>query len=510
VQGNLTRDRLPEVIQSLGRERESGMLQVSRDDVSKRIYFGRGSMVFARSTLHSDRLGEMLVRRGELTRSNLALASNKMRARREKLGATLVSLGLMSQHQMRSRLQDQVRGIIHSLFTWKEGDFRFQPESSVPGTDVPLDLPTVPIILEGTRLTAPEVVHAALGDMERVVTNTKDPRVVAHYANLTPEEGFVLSRIDGTATLANIVSMSPLAEEETLRCLYGLLSSGFLDLGKKSKEVAPSTPKRRDPIEIFHRPMTPSPARPRRERNPSPPAPSREDGLVHETIDEKHRALSTGTYYDWLEVNRTADTKEIKKAFATLIKKYHPDRHRPEVARAVGGKLEAILTKATQAYETLCDAQSRRRYDNSLRTEAPKGEVAATSNVPPKPEAKPRTPSENMAERYYREAKKYFTQRDYHEVVKLMEEAVGIDGSKVRYHCLLAQALSHNPKWRRTAEEHFKKALALEPFDTESLVGLAELYEAVGLARRAQALYAEAVEIDPGSAILRMKLTALE
>ena len=82
MQGNLTQNQLPDVIQSLGRERESGVLQLSRDNVSKRIYFGRGSMVFARSTVHSDRLGEMLVRKGALTRSNLALASNKMRARR--------------------------------------------------------------------------------------------------------------------------------------------------------------------------------------------------------------------------------------------------------------------------------------------------------------------------------------------------------------------------------------------------------------------------------------------
>ena len=71
-----------------GRDRETGVLQLPQEDASKRIYFGRGSMVFARSTVHSDRLGEMLVRKGELTRSNLALASNKMRARRERLGTS--------------------------------------------------------------------------------------------------------------------------------------------------------------------------------------------------------------------------------------------------------------------------------------------------------------------------------------------------------------------------------------------------------------------------------------
>ena len=508
MQGNLTQNQLPDVIQSLGRERESGVLQLSRDNVSKRIYFGRGSMVFARSTVHSDRLGEMLVRKGALTRSNLALASNKMRARREKLGTTLVALGLMSEHQMQTRLAEQVRGIIHSLFKWNEGVFRFQQESSVVETGVPLDLPTVPIILEGTRLIDPAAVRAAVGDVAGVATYTKDPRVIAHYANLTPEEGFVFSRVDGTATLSDIVSMSPLDEVETLRCLYGLLASGFLEVGKKkSREVAPSVQKRQEPIEVFHQPPVRTVAKLKRDPRTASTADERR---VQEDIEEKLRSLSTGTYYDRLEVHRTAAPKELKKAFTTLIKKYHPDRHPPEIVETAGRKLEAILTKVTQAQETLCNAQSRRRYDNSLRTEAPKGEVTAKPSIPPKPEPKPPTSSENMAERYYREAKKYFAQRDFHEVVKLMEEAVGIGPSKVRYQCLLAQALSRNPKWRRNAEEHFKKALGLDPFDAESLIGLAELYEAVGLAHRAQALYIEAVEIDPGNAILRMKLTALE
>ncbi len=507
MQGNLTRDRLPDVIQSLGRGRENGILQLARDDVSKRIYFGRGSMVFARSTLHSDRLGEMLVRKGELSRSNLALASNKMRARRARLGATLVSLGLMSPHQLQTRLAEQVQGIIYSLFTWSDGEYRFQPESGALEPDVPLDLPTVPIILEGTRRMEHAVVRSALGDVGRVVSYTKDPRVITHYANLTPQEGFVLSRVDGASSLSDIVSISPLAEVETLRCLYGLLASGFLEIGSKSREVAPSENRRKDPIEIFHRPVATTPAKPKRVDGPSA---TNEDLRTQEDIEAKHRSISSGTYFDWLELRRTAETKEVKKAFAVMVMKYHPDRHRPTVVEAVGSKLETILTKVTQAHETLCDPQARRRYENSMRSEAPKGDVDAKSATPPKLAPKPPTPSEDMAERYYREAKRFFAQKDYHEVVKLMEEAVRIDPSKVRYQCLLAQSLSHNPKWRKNAEECFKTALGLDPFDTECLVGLAELYEAVGLTRRAQSLYAEAVEIDPGNAISRMKLGALE
>ena len=507
VQGSLTQGRFPDLIQSLGRKGENGVLQVSRDETEKRIYFGRGSMVFARSNLHADRLGEMLVRRGELTRANLALASNKMRARRQKLGVTLVTLGLMSKRQVRARLEEQVRGIIRSVFAWEDGVFQFRPQPKPIVSPLKLDLPAVPIILEGTRLMDIGTVRKALGNLGRVVSYTQDPCVIQHEANLTPEEGFVLSRVDGVVSLEEIVSICPLAEEDTLRCLYGLLASGFLEMGQKTREVTPS-PERRTPIEVFHHARPPAAA-----SRPEVPAPkvkepelSPEERFVKDDIEAKCASLTGGTYYDWLEVKKTASQKEIKKAFSRMIKKYHPDRHRTPALAGVANKLETIVTKVTQAHENLSDPQRRNRYDNSLRTEAPKGE--AVVRLPKSPPSSPKSPSSNerTAVRYYREAKQYFAKRDFHETVKLMEAAVELDGKKVRYHCLLAQALSRNPKWRKGAEEHFKAALALDPFDSESLIGLAELYEAVGLNRRAQALYNEAIEVDPGNAVLRVKL----
>ena len=516
MQGNLNIERLPRVLQELGRGQQTGTLEVSKDDINKAIHFGKGAMVFARSSVHDDRLGELLVRNGALSRSHLALASNKMRARKQRLGSTLVSLGLLSSHQVQAGLEEQMRRIICSLFTWDEGAFRFQEEARPVVSDMPVDLPTVPIILEGTRKMTPWTVERELGDLSRVASCTKDPRVIAHYANLTPEEGFVLSRVDGTLTLSDIVSVSPLTELDTLRSLYGLLSSGFLDVGAKSREVAPSE-RNKTPMAPMPPPAAKRASKPTATAKPTASAPSatqqtsrpEETSWIREEIEAKYRSLSSGTYYDWLEIRKTEDLKEIKRAFARLIKKYHPDRHQSPDLAPLRKQLEAIVTKVTQAHEALGQQVTKRRYDNSLRTEAPKGEVVRPVE-PPKPE-QPRAPDPGKirAERYFKEAKKYYQSRDFHETVKLLEEAVELDGDNVRYHCLLAKALSHNPKWRKNAESHFKAALAIDPFDTECLVGLAELYEAVGLSRRAQALYAEAVEIDPGNAIWRMKLNAL-
>jgi len=62
-------------------------------------------------------------------------------------------------------------------------------------------------------------------------------------------------------------------------------------------------------------------------------------------------------YYQVLNVSRSADEKEIKRAYRRLARKYHPDVNPGDKAA------EERFKEISEAYEVLSDKQKRARYD---------------------------------------------------------------------------------------------------------------------------------------------------
>lgn len=85
------------------------------------------------------------------------------------------------------------------------------------------------------------------------------------------------------------------------------------------------------------------------------------------------------SYYDDLGVPRDAPTTEIRRAYKTLAKKWHPDKN-PNC-----GECKETFSKIAKAYETLNDEKARREYDET-------GGVADAELVSPR--SVPITPEE--------------------------------------------------------------------------------------------------------------------
>jgi curved DNA-binding protein CbpA len=493
MEGSLDQTPVPEVVQSFTASGRSGVLHLSRGSTTKRIYFRDGAIVFASSDDTAERLGERLVRAGALKPSELELACRVLASSHLRLGATLVEMGYLSTDELDRRVKEQITSIVHSLFPWESGVFRAEIRDRPIAPDLERnDLSTRSLLMEGVRrIEDVSTIRRGLGDLEGALSYALDPAKLQNDLDLTPAEGFVLSRVDGATSPGEIAKLSPLGEDETLRCVYALVAAGILEVrGVERPAISVSPPQESE--------LSPEALR------------------FLEEMREKRQASVGNTLYQLLEIEPSATPDAVKAAYFRLAKRLHPDHRAGLKVADADGVLDDLYLRVKDAYEVLSSETERRRYDFALCQKVERqarADATAAANPAPKGRSQPSAPASAVdpgskktfttsqtARIHFGNGEKYFGDGRYHEAIEELRTAVRLDPSRAEYHRALGRALSKNPRWRKQAEDAFSKALELNRFDADSYVGLGELYHDGGLETRAKKMFEEALAVDPDNA----------
>ena len=75
--------------------------------------------------------------------------------------------------------------------------------------------------------------------------------------------------------------------------------------------------------------------------------------------------------YELLEVSEKASPEVIKKAYITLVKKYHPDLQPDDEKKSAEDKIKEI----NEAYEVLSDKAKKESYDRKLQMQRVKKNI---------------------------------------------------------------------------------------------------------------------------------------
>lgn len=89
------------------------------------------------------------------------------------------------------------------------------------------------------------------------------------------------------------------------------------------------------------------------------------DKMFEAAWAERQRKANKKTAYDVLEIAPEASAEEIKKAYKTAVKKYHPDHN-------AGKNANAQFRSVQKAYDLLKDEDKKAEYDATLLTPAEK------------------------------------------------------------------------------------------------------------------------------------------
>jgi hypothetical protein len=140
LNGNLVETPFSDVITVLRLQKATGTLTCGTGTGARSVYMKNGQIIFATSNDERDRLGEVMVAAGKITRNQLerALSLHKESVGLKKIGAIFVENGFVAPKDLFNGLKLQVRGIIHHLFLLTEGPYQF--DERMPADVIPLQI----------------------------------------------------------------------------------------------------------------------------------------------------------------------------------------------------------------------------------------------------------------------------------------------------------------------------------------------------------------------------------
>jgi hypothetical protein len=227
ITGNLKTMELSELLQWVSQGKKNGTLVLDNSKVKKQIYFLHGKIVASGSTDPSEYLGHFLVSHGYIREEELAKAMETQAATRMMLGKILVTIGCISEADLKRLLVLKTEESIYDTFSWKEADFRFIDGETIERGMIPLALDVEAVILNGMK---------RLDDWQRIRKIIPSSDAIPVAIGFTDAEGIdeadhrILTLVNDDRTIRELCLETHSSEFHVCEVLFRQISRGKLKI----------------------------------------------------------------------------------------------------------------------------------------------------------------------------------------------------------------------------------------------------------------------------------------
>jgi hypothetical protein len=267
LEGTIKDFGLPDIFQLIGLQRKTGLLTLKHAQDQVTVYFENGMVVNADSASKrlEDRLGNVLVKQGKLSKDRLEEALATQKQTLQRLGHVLITQSYITPKDLKDAITVQVSQIVFKVFRWRDGEYHFAPSDTVDYDRENFNPMSADFILmEGIRMVDEwPIIEKKIPSMDIVFKPAVDPnsievgggaeeegserkRSAASSSNkirLTPEEERIFRKVDGTQTVQGIIDSVGMSEFDTCRMLFDLLNRNLITtVGRGAAKQAEAVP----------------------------------------------------------------------------------------------------------------------------------------------------------------------------------------------------------------------------------------------------------------------------
>ena len=252
---NLRDFTITQLLNLINLAHKSGTLIVEGPNEAAWINFRDGKLAYAQVGQEDNSLATILYKANKLNVAQYKAIKDRTAQMSDKeLGLLLINANYITQQDILTSLQTHFVGIVHHLFTWAEGFFRFESDIAPPEDKILVRINLENIIIEGSRrLREWEQLQDEIPSLEMALKFADRPGANIRNVNLSVEEWRVVSFINPKNTMRQIARATKMNDLEIRRIIYGLLQAGLVEIVRPAAVAAPPS------LTPRGRPTTPPP-----------------------------------------------------------------------------------------------------------------------------------------------------------------------------------------------------------------------------------------------------------
>ena len=234
LQGDFEGLTLASILQLLYNDQKTGVLTVRSDEEESKVSFEQGTIIYASASLKKTRLGFLMCNDGIISAKQLQKCLALGRKNKMYLGKIIVDKGYISHDTLKKYITKQVEDILYNLLFWEKGKFEYKDTKLNLKGMIVTQLNPMKLILEASRRIDELSVLKECIPSDNLVFQMSGKVQNKKKIKLNTNEWKILSLIDGTRSVCQIINKSNYDEFTVYKILFSMISSGLID---KKEEV---------------------------------------------------------------------------------------------------------------------------------------------------------------------------------------------------------------------------------------------------------------------------------
>ena len=477
---------LPSMMADLATAGATGALSTTADAAVREIMYTKGEIRAARSYVEEEKLGTWLVGRGKISeddRALMLLAQGGGAA--QPFGQILVNKGYLTLEELDAELEQLALEIIRraaralgSILEFIDGGGEGQLDT------LPNVVTTEVVLLAAREFQDVDAIRKVIGPPDQSVKISGSLNDMLEDVQLTPTEGFLISRLDAAPDVAGLARLSSLPEEQTYNTLYTLLLSGTVIVGDGSQTEPPAS------LVEEKAPLKEQPAETVEESGES------EFDFTERQLEERRYILKLSDditkidHYRALDLTPEANPGEIKESWERIQNRFSSENSVSHL-RDMTAHLERIVERGRAAYEVLSTFRARTRYDEILKSLAQdRKPVEDAERAAVDAEAR-----KALVEANLKRADELIKEDEFYLAIQLLEQACALEPRPAEL-LKLARLLQRNPLWVNRALACMRRAIEADPKNVDAWLELAEFWRLRNHAERQRKSLERVLAID--------------